>query len=270
MSSPSRTPDWLLERIAVGELTADELATARARLAQEPEGASRLAALEADNRTTLDTLPPADVAREVSSRIVLAQKVEAAQEQARPLRWFSPAAVLVPVLAAVLFVVVLPGTPSSPGSEPGSPAAEVTRTKGLLPQLAVHRQAAAGPERLPEGAAAAPGDVVQLSYVAAGHPYGAILSVDGRGAVTLHAPESGVQAVPLAPSGAHALPRAYELDDAPSFERFILITSDTPFALDEVLAAARRLAVSTDARTAPLELPARLTQVSFTLEKTSP
>ncbi|RKH16442.1 ActD-like protein, partial [Corallococcus sp. CA047B] len=47
MTSPHRTPDWLLERIALGELPPDELAAARARLDQEPDGPSRLAALEA-------------------------------------------------------------------------------------------------------------------------------------------------------------------------------------------------------------------------------
>jgi hypothetical protein len=147
---------------------------------------------------------------------------------------------------------------------------EVTRTKGLLPQLLVHRQGAAEPERLADGAAAGAGDVVQLSYIAAGHPYGAVVSVDGRGAVTVHEPETGAQAVALAASGTHALPRAYELDDAPAFERFLFITSDTSFALEPVLAAARALAASADARTAPLALPEGFTQVSFTLEKVSP
>ncbi|MFP2931254.1 ActD-like protein, partial [Pyxidicoccus sp. 3LG] len=56
MTSPHRTPEWLLERIALGELPPEELAAARARLAQEPDGPSRLAALEADSRATLERL----------------------------------------------------------------------------------------------------------------------------------------------------------------------------------------------------------------------
>jgi hypothetical protein len=270
MSSPRRTPDWLLERIALGELPPAELATARAQLAREPDGEARLAALEVENRAILEKLPPSSVAREVESRAALALRVEAAREDARPLRRFTPVAVLMPALvAAMLFVVIHPGR-SVTGGEVGTPGAEVTRTKGLLPQLVVHRQGPAEPERLVDGAAGAAGDVVQVSYIAAGHPYGVILSVDGRGTVTLHAPETGAQSVPLEASGTHALPRAYELDDAPAFERFIFITSDTPFALDEVLAAARTLAASADARTAPLALPEGFTQVSFTLEKVSP
>lgn len=267
MNSPRRTPDWLLERIALGELPPDELAAARARLAKEPDGEARLASLEAENKAILEKLPPSAVAHEVEARDTLARRVEAARKDTRPLRRFAPAAALVPALAvAAFFVVAHPGkTPS--GGEVAMPGVEPTRTKGLMPQLVVHRQGAAEPERLVDGAAVGAGDVVQVSYIAAGHAYGAILSVDGRGTVTLHAPETGAQSVPLAASGTHALPLAYELDDAPAFERFILITSDTPFTLDEVLASARTLAASADARTAPLALPEGFTQTSFTLEK---
>jgi len=269
MTSPRHTPDWLLERIALGELPPEELAAARAQLAREPEGEARLAALEAENRAILDKLPPATVAREVELRAAAARRVEAARGDARPLRQWAPAFALVPALAVALFVVVRPGGPST-GDGMENPGPEITRTKGLLPQLIVHRQGAAVPERLTDGTAAATGDVVQVAYAAAGHAYGVILSVDGRGAVTLHAPESGDQSVTLAPSGTHALPRAYELDDAPAFERFIFITSETPFPLDAVLAAAREVAASPDARTAPIALPKGFTQVSFTLEKVSP
>lgn len=270
MTSPRRTPDWLLERIALGELPPEELATARARLAQEPDGEARLAALEADRRATLEKLPPATVAREVELRSAAARRLEVAREQPRPLRRWAPAFALVPTLAAVtLFVLIRPAGPTM-GTGVDGPGPEVTRAKGLLPQLLVHREGAAQPERLADGAAATAGDVVQLSYLAAGHLYGAILSVDGRGAVTVHMPETGAQAVRLEASGTHALPRAYELDDAPAFERFLFITSDTPFALEPVLAVARELAASADARTAPLALPEGFTQVSFTLEKVSP
>ncbi len=265
MNSPRRTPDWLLERIALGELPPAELTAARAQLALEPDGPARLAALEAENHALLEKYPSATMAREVLARA--AQAREATRE--RPLRRFAPTFALVPALAvAALFIVTRPGSgPVDAGAE----LPEVTRTKGLLPQLVVHRQGDTGPERLVDGAAAAEGDVVQVSYVAAGRRYGVILSVDGRGVVTVHAPDVSASApIALAASGTHALPRAYSLDDAPAFERFLFITSDTPFALDEVLAAARAVAASSDARATPLALPEGFTQVSFTLEKVSP
>lgn len=259
MTSPRRTPDWLLERIAQGELPPEELAAARARLAEEPGGPERLAALEADSRATLERLPPARVAREVAAR---ASRPEAP----RPSWRLAPAWGLVPALAvAALFVLARPSGDPRGSGEPGEQ--EQTRIKGLEPHLVVHRQAAAGPERLTDGAPAAAGDVVQVAYVAAGRTHGVILSVDGRGAVTLHAPDVGGAPIALAPSGTHTLPRAYELDDAPRFERFFFITADAPFALEPVLASARELAARPDALTAPLSLPEGLTQVSFTLEK---
>ncbi|MCP3136757.1 ActD-like protein [Pyxidicoccus xibeiensis] len=266
MTTPHRTPDWLLERIALGELPPEELAAARARLAEEPDGPSRLAALEADTHATLERLPPTRVVREVQARA-------ARKDAPRPLPRLAPAWGLVPLLAAVgLFVLVLPsesGRTGGDGTIPGD-GAEVTRIKGLAPQLVVHRQAAgAGPERLTDGAPAAAGDVVQLAYIAAGRTHGVILSVDGHGAVTLHAPEAGhgTQAAALAPSGTHSLPRAYELDDAPRFERFFFVAAEGPFDVEPILAAARALAEGPDARSAPLSLPEGLTQVSFTLEK---
>jgi len=274
MSSPARIPDWLLERIALGELPPEELAAARARLEQEPGGLERLAALEADSRATLERLSPARVAREVDTRFR-----RGAPARPTPARspWLTSAMGLVPVLAVLaLFVIAQPdpgpdGTPGTPGSEPTGPLAgldpEPTRSKGLTPRLEVHRQRAQADELLAEGALAVAGDVVQLAYVAAGHTHGVILSVDGRGSVTLHAPEHGAQAAALSPSGTQRLAGAYELDDAPRFERFFLVTSDQPFAVEPVLEAARALAASPEAHTASLFLPEGLTQVSFTLQK---
>jgi anti-sigma factor RsiW len=265
MTSSPRTPDWLLERIALGELPPEALAEARARLAREPGGEARLAALEAENERLLARLPPATVAREVQLRLAR----EEAARRAPPSRPLLSALALVPVLAVLLLVLARPGEPSGPPSEAPT-LTEVTRVKGLSPRLGVYRQGPAGAEALSEGALATAGDVVQLTYVAAGAPYGVILSLDGRGTLTLHVPEAGGEAARLEPSGTHALPRAYSLDDAPAFERFFFITSSHPFPLEEVLAAARELATSDDARTAPLPLSRDLGQTSFTLEKTSP
>jgi hypothetical protein len=61
---------------------------------------------------------------------------------------------------------------------------------------------------------------------------------------------------------------AYQLDDAPGFERFFLVTADRAPAVDEVLAAGRRLASDPrQARQANLALPAGLEQWSVLLAK---
>ncbi len=269
MTSEHRTPDWLLERIALGELPPDALAAARARLAREPGGLERLARLEADSRATLERLPPEAVVREVARRAEASARLARARASlgARPLSWRRrvPALALGPALVVAFLVVGRPGV--EPGGLAGEAGEEVTRLKGLAPQLVLHRQRGESSERLTDGTRAAEGDVVQVAYVAAGSVHGAILSIDGRGTVTLHAPEEGTHSAALAPAGTHALPRAYELDDAPAFERFFLVTSDAPFSLEPVLSAARALAASPEARSAPLALPAGFTHTSFTLEK---
>lgn len=269
MSSAHRTPDWMLERIALGELPPEELAAAKARLAQEPDGLERLARLEADTRATLERLPPERVVAEVERRSRLAAvRAVAAERRPSPFRRFVPSLALgVPVAASlVLLFTVTQREPPREAPPEVSQLTEPTRIKGDS-RLIIHRQGAEGPERLSDASRARPGDVLQLSYNAGGKRYGAVLSLDGRGVVTLHLPETATGSLELQ-AGTVSLPHAYELDDAPAFERFILISGDAPFELGAVLEAARELArTPSEAREAPLALPASLTQTSVTVEK---
>ena len=264
MSTPTRrTPDWLLERIALGELPPAELAAARARLAEEPEGLQRLARFEQHNAQVLAALPPQEVAREVARRrrVLLAARPER--------RRFPTLALGLPLAAALSLLVVLAAREPEGPQPAGLVEAETSRIKGDA-RLVVYRQGHGEPQRLQAGAQARAGDLLQLGYVAGGKPYGAVLSLDGRGAVTLHFPESPESAAALNPQGVASLGHAYELDDAPAFERFVLVTSQQPFDVSAVLDAARVLARQPEAaRTQPLSLPPGLEQSSFTVEKSS-
>ena len=97
-----------------------------------------------------------------------------------------------------------------------------------------------------------------------------LLSIDGAGTVTQHWPEPGrTRAAPLRVGGEVRLPSAYELDNAPAFERFFLVRADESFDVAPILEAARGLATRAPvARRAPLPLPPRFKQVSLALEKT--
>ena len=79
---------------------------------------------------------------------------------------------------------------------------------------------------------------MQLTYQAAGRPFGVILSIDGRGAVTVHHPRDGRQAARLVPGQEVRLSSAYRLDDAPGWERFVLVTAEVPFDVAPVVEAA--------------------------------
>jgi hypothetical protein len=111
------------------------------------------------------------------------------------------------------------------------------------------------------------GDVLQLSVVSAGRPYGVVVSVDGRGVVTRHGPGDGTLAARLPAQGAVPLDHSYRLDDAPAFERFFLVTGGSPFAVEPVLDAIGHLAAAGGARTGAPSLPPGLAWSDFVLEK---
>jgi hypothetical protein len=145
------------------------------------------------------------------------------------------------------------------------------RIKGLRPALSLFRKTAAGSEALADGDRARQGDVIRVGYRASGRRYGVIVSLDGRGAVTRHLPEQGRLAAALEGGEVVLLAHAYELDDAPAWERFYFVTADEPFEVEAVEDAARRARVEHAAAVAQapeaLRLPKPLEQASFLLTK---
>jgi hypothetical protein len=236
-----------------------------AALAQSADSRRRLEGIEADDRATLEEIPPRAFAISVRER--------AARQPSRPpfaRSWF-------PALAAASAVAVAalalwgrsPDSTSDTRPKAGAERADTTRIKGLRPQVLLFRKAQDGVEALSSGSRVRRGDVVQLAYQAAGRSYGAIFSVDGRGVVTQHLPAEGSRAVPLAAAG-QALASAYQLDDAPRFEVFYLVTAAATFEIPPLLDAARGIAATDPARLSPLRLPAGLEATQFVLRKEDP
>jgi len=255
MATPSeRVADWLLERLAAGELPAAQDRALRERLAASGE-TNRLDALAASNAQTLSAHPATEVAAEVRRRAKLAKAPVAALW--RPVWALSFA---VAGAAAVVLLLVRPAGPSQSGLSLGQPEQETITSKGLLPSLGLYRKTATGVERLAATARLRPGDVVQLRYIAAGKRFGVVASSDARGAVTLHLPEAPGRAAELARDGERALAHSYELDASPGFERFVFVTADAAFDTDLVV---RNLKQGT-------ALPQNFTIWSMTLEKEMP
>ncbi|RKH67916.1 ActD protein [Corallococcus llansteffanensis] len=264
-------PGWRLERFLLGELSSQDRAEVEALLARDPDARAWLDALRADTRRILETYPPTRVAAEVERR----RRGQARKHQTAPPshawadggRWFA----LGTPVAAMLAVLVWDasrGLPQDFVSAPpvASVLGETVRIKGDA-RLRIHRQGTGEAELLSDGAFARAGDVLQLSYLAADQAHGVVVSLDGRGVVTLHFPVHPGDSTALQPGGAVPLSQAYALDDAPGFERFILVTGDRPLDVAAILEAARRLALH-GARDARLEVPDALRQASVTLRKT--
>ena len=239
--------DYQLERYLLREGTADELAALERRLAADPALAQRLAALERSNEELQRRYPPEWMRDQIELKLKAStSSVETRAPGRRAQRtWSGYRLWAVPVVALILAVVAVPTLFDRETQE-----APALRVKGgeQGPRLLVFRKLASGAERLQDGALAQSGDWVQLAYRSGGLQYGAILSVDGRGAVTQHLPATGAEAVPLAAQD--TLDVAYELDDAPRWERFYLVAADHRFNLAAVAAklAAGDVALGDDIR----------------------
>lgn len=243
MSAP--IPDFMLERLRLGEL--EPVAAARLRDRMGPEDEARLAAMDADDARLLDELPPRVLVAEVEQRLAAKR---------RPRLWLA-----VPILAvaAAVAVFALRAPPVQVAATAEAP--ETTRAKGD-DRLLIFRRTAEGEELLDDGDGARAGDLLQLALSLTAERHAVVMSVDGRGAITAHFPVRGEATA--VDAGRHALDHAFALDDAPRYERFVLVTAEEPIDLDTVRGA---LAEAGDGS---LDLPAGWWQDTVTIRKETP
>lgn len=238
---PANVADWQLERFRLGELPAEEIAEIRQALGEDEALRLRLEALERDSSAILADMPSRVIGASVRARLEAESRAKATARFG--LRWQTASVAAAGIaLAAVGLTAWYQARPVAPVTVTAK--LEPTRIKGIAPRLHVFRQVEAGAEPLEPGSLAQENDVIQLAYQASGHPFGAIVSVDGRGVATRHLPSSGSTSAELSPGGPIRLSAAYRLDDAPAYEVFYFVTADAPFEIGpveaEALAAAKR------------------------------
>jgi hypothetical protein len=235
-----RLPEPLLERLALGEGSPQELEALRRRLEGEAGGLARLEALRRADQAWRGRGEVEVEARAVGLRVHLA-RVQAAQRRRSRGLWVGVPALAAAALAALL--IWSPGREPAQVWAPPDPALDGVRLKGG-PLLFVHRKRGEESAPLSRGEVVGAGDLLQVSYSAASWRYGVIVSIDGRGMVTLHGSPDGETALaaPDAQQQRVALDHAYELDDAPGFEIFVMVASMRPLELSAVMEAAREAA----------------------------
>lgn len=243
-------PDILIEQYVLGELS-----ETRAReVEQSPGFAERVAEIERSNEEILTRYPAPQFAARIRNQFEAQAETSRAATGSRAagrrtgaergsLRWL---ALALPGAAAVAVATIF-AVQGFVGGAGGADRAvdEIVRLKGSDPSLLVYRSVE-GPstrddeaEALPDGAEARAGDRLQLAYNAGDHRYGAIVSVDGRGVVTLHFPLTMSDDPRLEVGRTQRLPYGYQLDDAPRFERFYFIASDAPFSVQQLVQTVR-------------------------------
>ena len=257
-ATTDKVSDWLLERLAAGELPQAQAEKLRLRLQTQGEE-HRLSALAAANAETLMALPPARIVPEIKRRAAIsADRPTPAVRRLWP-KWALSAVAACAAGLAVMLVVRDHGTVTQPG--PGQTRPEIISVKGdVKPALRIYRKTQAGSELLRAHASVHRGDTLQIRYVAAGKRFGVIASIAARGQITFHLPEAPGQAAALERDGERALPHAYELDDSPGFERFLFVTSDSQFSTAEIAPALKNGSA----------LPAHLASFAMPLKKETP
>jgi hypothetical protein len=247
--------DVTLERYRLNELPAETTARLNRRVHDDEELRRRLEALQRSDTE----IRGSDRLELVAARVQRSLAGQGATAERKTWisvpRWGVPAAAA--IVLAVLFIPRM--TTLSPTDD--------ERIKGLDPSLTLFRRVANGSETLADGAMARPGDLIRVGYRAAGRAYGVILSIDGRGNVTVHLPRHGDTAAPLGREPTVLLDYSYELDDAPRWELFYFVTGNEPFMVAPIVASATRVAMDERGTPAALTLADGLEQSTFSLLK---
>lgn len=237
-----------LEQMRTGERPVDDADT---------DARAALAALAEDDVVVLARLPP----RTTAARIL----DEAGRTRTPPATaWKFLIAPALAVAGSIGFFVVRAPVDDVADRADRTDLADLV--KGSSPGLVISQTLHGATVDLEPGATVKPHDVVQVQIRAAGASFGVVVSTDGSGHVTRHHPASGSDTT--LPAGKTALPFSFELDDAPRFERFFLVTSASPLDVAVVEAAAATTMRSKDPRFAALTgLPDGARQTDFLLQK---
>lgn len=271
---------WELEQYILNELPKERVKEIDIQLKQNPLLRKEIETLKQSNKEILEQYPPEIVVPRILNRVHLEKSKETYEKEragrTRPavfkrLLVASPAAALV----LVLLFIILPFHRDTIDPAGQKTLPDGTRIKGTQtidwakPNLILYRKINDHAEVLKDGMKANAGDLLQIAYIAAEEKYGVILSIDGNGVTTLHYPEKENQTTLLDTGEKKVLLRsAYELDDAPGFERFFFVTSRSEINAAQVITKARQLASDTRrAKTGSIQLREPLNQTSILVVK---
>lgn len=235
---------YFLEGVLLGEISPEDIERVRLQAGETPLS-DLLEILKASDREILRWYPPEQVTAEILRRFragTWMRSVLWARWLREPpkLRMRYPA--LVPILGVSLLVAMtLFPRPPEGGSETDFVEAESTRPKGEPGPIQLFRRTASGAEMLGPGQVVSEGDLVQLQLRVPGGCFATVLSLDGSGRVSRHWPVLGDSASVVSSGMGFLLPQSFQLDRAPGFEWFFLVTSQERFPIEDVLAEAERL-----------------------------
>ena len=246
----NKITDWMLEQYVLAELPADDMRSIRQQASQDAALQARINQIHNSNRALMRAIPPQAFAASVANAVAADKSSSTQQRQQRRQRqshfwaqvtgWWQQnmgsrawTTIGAAALMSVFVIMLLPTIINTPQTASVQVTEEGVRLKGLTSSFRVYRLEQDEPHRLSVQNPLQAGDLLQLSYVAAGQAYGYLVSVDGNNVITVHLANAG-QSVALLSDGEVRLAEGYKLDDAPGFERFIFVTSPEPFPTEIV------------------------------------
>jgi len=239
-------PDFVLEQYILKELPEKSILEIEELLKQNIDLQKRLKKIETSNAEILRKYPE----EVVTSEIKIKYNNEKSHNRSFFLKIFTdkskttrrlmfPSLVL--AAAAMAFLFILPGIKQSSNIITMNDMPDTQRSKGSS-AIYLYRKSGNKVEILQNGSSARKGDLLQIAYISDKDVYGIILSIDSRGTVTLHYPLQNAAPAKLVTGKKMLLGNSYELDDAPDFERFFLITANSKLDVKRILNAAEDLA----------------------------
>ncbi len=255
-------PQITLERYVLGELPASERKEVDEAIVNDSAIRERLERIRKSNKEILTEYPAERTAREIELRVHSENTRETYDEENSGQRRTLFAGIIsavgntlsaVPAPIAMVTVLALALVPALYFYSDSGSGTE--RIKGLNSKLTIYRNTPEGAVALAPWDSVSVGDVLQLGYIAAGQPYGVIFSIDGRGNHTLHFPAHVDGSTELEQDGEQLLDFAYELDDAPRFEHFFLVLSESRINVTAILDSVHSHVSQHDTTVEPGSLP---------------
>ena len=219
MSENPHLSDYLLDRLAPGDLDAEREARAREHLETCDECRSRKQDHEAAAAELLGQEAPEAFARRIAAR-------RAERDRPRPARLWGAGLAAAAVLVLAFGLVLQDSEPT-------------VRTKGGADLSFFVSEGGKGRPGLP-GETLHMGDRIRLAVESADHAYVFVISVTGDGEVTPLYPEGSGASIQLSGEGQTLLDGSVILDDHRGDERLFALFSDRPLTAEEVTAAARK------------------------------
>lgn len=227
-------PDWKLERYLTGDLPDEEMRKIRNLEISDEVFAGRVRMFREDSRAILRKMP----FETLSARLDMAPSQANGRGSAGSniIKFAVAAALVISVVTVALFSQkeIIPSVAEQgAGTDVAmlEDAGNDTRIKGMDSRMEAWKKTDGGIAKLEDMSDAREGDEIQLRYSVPQKCYGLLFSMDGNGAITMHMGD-GDKAIALEPGKMVTLPYAYKLDNAPHFEKFFFLVSDTLFSID--------------------------------------